>query len=106
MIVLKTTYDETERRTSPALLLKQELFQQLFDDRTTRIEWYGPLMDWHRHWSNETTVRTLYGLHQYRWPWLGFAVRQRRHLRSSGLIGPTNLSRQTVGCPMSCRAAR
>jgi hypothetical protein len=82
-IVLKTTYDESEKKTSPALLLKEEMLQELFQDgRTARIEWYGPLMDWHRRWSDETTVRALYGAHQYRWSWIGRAVQQRRRLRS------------------------
>lgn len=83
VVVLKTTYDETERKMSPALLLKQEMLQQLFQDgRTARIEWYGPVMDWHRHWSEEKTIRAMYGVRQYRWSWLRYAVQQRRRLRS------------------------
>lgn len=83
VIVLKTTYDETENRFSPALLLKEEMLQEFFkDERITRVEWYGPLMDWHRRWSDETTIRTLYGARRYRWPWLGLAVEQRRRLRA------------------------
>lgn len=82
VIVLKTTYDETENSFSPALLLKEEMLQEFFkDERTTRVEWYGPLMDWHRRWSDETTIRTLHGVRRYRWSWLGVAVRQRRRLR-------------------------
>lgn len=87
VIVLKTTYDETEHRFSPALLLKEEMLQEFFkDERITRVEWYGPLMDWHRRWSDETTIRTLYGVRRYRWSLLGVAVQQRRRLRVSGLM--------------------
>lgn len=83
VVVLKTTYDETENKLSPALLLKEEMLQEFFkDERTTRVEWYGPLMDWHRRWSDQTTIRALYDARWYRWSWLGSLVRERRRLQA------------------------
>lgn len=68
IIILKTTYDESvSNGTSPAFLMRQESFKQLFDEgRLERIEFYGKLMDWHTKWSEE--VRTMYHINCYRWP--------------------------------------
>jgi CelD/BcsL family acetyltransferase involved in cellulose biosynthesis len=75
-IVLKTTYDESEKDTSPAMLMRQELFQQLFAASTwRRIEFYGRVMEWHRRWSDE--VRVMYHTTYYRWPWLAALMRRR-----------------------------
>lgn len=68
-IVLKTTYDESERTTSPAHLMRYSAFQPIFDQRQfDRIEFYGRAMDWHTKWSNE--IRTMYHVNVYRWPFL------------------------------------
>lgn len=69
MIILKTTYDESIRDTSPAFLMRYEYFPQLFAEaRLKRIEFYGKLMEWHTRWSDE--VRTLYHVNVYRWGFL------------------------------------
>lgn len=61
LIVLKTTYDEAQDTTSPALLMRQEAFQQLFAEAgMRRIEFYGKVMEWHTKWSEE--IRTMYHL--------------------------------------------
>lgn len=66
LIVLKTTYDETIKDSSPASLLRQEYFRKIFDEaRIRRIEFYGKVMDWHTKWTDE--VRTLYHVNFYRW---------------------------------------
>jgi CelD/BcsL family acetyltransferase involved in cellulose biosynthesis len=67
LTILKTTYDETiDKTTSPAFLMRQEAFTQLFDERQARrIEFYGKLMEWHTRWSEE--VRTMYHVNYYRW---------------------------------------
>jgi GNAT acetyltransferase-like protein len=69
LIILKTTHDESIKTFSPAFLMRQEAFRNLFDEgRTKRIEFYGKLMDWHTKWSDE--VRTMYHVNYYRWPFL------------------------------------
>ena len=70
IIILKTTYDEAvSQGTSPAFLMRQELFNQIFaEGRLKRIEFYGKLMDWHTKWSEET--RRMYHVNCYRWPLL------------------------------------
>lgn len=68
IIILKTAYDESiENATSPALLMRQEIFKQLFDDRgLERIEFYGRVMEWHTKWTHE--FRTLYHVNYHRFP--------------------------------------
>jgi hypothetical protein len=66
-VILKTTYDESERTTSPAHLMRHIAFKPIFDERRyRRIEFYGRVMDWHTKWSNE--IRTMYHVNFYRWP--------------------------------------
>lgn len=66
LIILKTTYDETHQRTSPALLMRKEYFEHVFDHgKFKAIEFYGKVMEWHTKWSNE--FRTLYHLNYYRY---------------------------------------
>ena len=67
IVILKTTYDESiGNMTSPALLMRQEAFAQLFaEPRLQRIEFFGKIMEWHVRWSNES--RTMYHLNLYRW---------------------------------------
>jgi CelD/BcsL family acetyltransferase involved in cellulose biosynthesis len=66
LIILKTTYDESIKDgTSPAFLLRQEQFKELFDEARLRsIEFYGKVMDWHLKWTEE--VRTMYHVNHYR----------------------------------------
>lgn len=65
MVILKTTYDESIRTSSPALLMRQDYFQPLFDQRRIeRIEFYGRVMDWHTKWSDE--IRSMYHINAYR----------------------------------------
>lgn len=58
-VILKTTYDENIKTSSPAFLMRQDIFRQLFDDKQVKsIEFYGKVMDWHTKWSDQ--VRTIY----------------------------------------------
>ncbi|MCI0667217.1 MAG: GNAT family N-acetyltransferase [Methylococcaceae bacterium] len=67
--ILKTTHDETQTGTSPAMLMRQEAFEQVFNQGGfTRIEFYGRLMDWHTKWTDD--IRQMYHLTYYRWPFL------------------------------------
>jgi len=67
LIILKTTYDESWKHSfSPAFLMREEEFKQIFDEnKIKRIEFYGRVMDWHTKWSNE--IRMLYHINSYRW---------------------------------------
>ena len=64
-VILKTAYDETNRQLSPASLMRQEIFRQLFaEGRIERVEFYGRVMEWHTRWTD--TVRTLFHVNVYR----------------------------------------
>lgn len=67
IVVLKTTYDESVPKTfSPALLMREDAVRALFEcPGTSRIEFYGKVMEWHTRWTEE--VRTLYHVNHYRW---------------------------------------
>jgi CelD/BcsL family acetyltransferase involved in cellulose biosynthesis len=67
LIILKTTYDEAYKAVSPAFLMREEAFRQIFDSKEVeRIEFYGKVMEWHTRWTDE--VRTMYHINRYRWP--------------------------------------
>lgn len=69
LIILKTTYDESIRDTSPAFLMRRDYFPTLFaEQRLQRVEFYGKLMAWHGRWSDE--IRTIYHSNIYRWNFL------------------------------------
>lgn len=64
-VVLKTAYDESHRQLSPASLMRQESFRQIFaSDRLERVEFYGRVMEWHTRWTDQT--RTLFHVNMYR----------------------------------------
>jgi CelD/BcsL family acetyltransferase involved in cellulose biosynthesis len=69
IVILKTTYDEAAADYSPAMLMHQELFQELFKSgEFKRIEFYGKVMEWHLRWTEDK--RTMYHINCYRWSWL------------------------------------
>lgn len=67
LILLKTSFDETVADgTSPALLMRQEAFRELFEtQRLNRVEFYGRVNEGHMRWTDE--VRTMYHVNAYRW---------------------------------------
>ena len=65
-VILKTSYDETIPNLSPALLMREEYFRDIFASGLRRIEFYGRVMDWHTKWSDE--IRTMYHINCYRSP--------------------------------------
>lgn len=66
LIILKTTYDETIEGSSPAMLMRQDMFQQVFEHESfRRIEFYGKVMDWHTKWSDD--IRIMYHINYYPW---------------------------------------
>lgn len=79
LVVLKTSFDPEFRNLSPAFLLRQEAFRQVFDEgRIRRIEFYGRLMEWHTRWTDKS--RMLYHANVYRWAWVPQAKQQLRRL--------------------------
>ena len=69
MVVLKTAHDPSHKGTSPAQLMRYEIFRRAFEGgKIRRIEFYGPVMDWHTRWTED--VRTIYHANCYRWSWM------------------------------------
>lgn len=65
IVILKTTYDESYKQVSPSTLMRQDEFQQLFDEaKFQRIEFYGKVMEWHTRWT--LNARTVYHANAYR----------------------------------------
>ncbi len=66
MVILKTAFDPEYRQVSPAFLMRQEAFRDVFGQgRVRRIEFYGRMMEWHTRWTEHS--RTLYHVNLYRW---------------------------------------
>ena len=64
-VILKTAYQESDRQLSPASLMREETFRQVFTEgRIKRIEFYGRVMEWHTRWTDK--VRTLFHVNLYR----------------------------------------
>lgn len=64
IVILKTTYDETIKISSPAMLMRQDAFEALFAEKPVeRIEFYGKVMEWHTKWSED--IRTLFHATHY-----------------------------------------
>jgi len=77
LVILKTTYDETEKTTSPAILMRQDAFESIFSEPAIKqIEFYGRVMDWHTKWSDE--IRVMYHVNYYRWSLLELLHRYRQ----------------------------
>lgn len=65
IVILKTTYDESYKAVSPSTLMRQDEFQQLFEEQKfKRIEFYGKVMEWHTRWTDH--ARALYHANAYR----------------------------------------
>ncbi|TCO80461.1 acetyltransferase (GNAT) family protein [Plasticicumulans lactativorans] len=59
LVVLKTTYDETIKTSSPAMLMRRAYFEKIFKEgHISRIEFYGRVMEWHTRLTDDT--RRLY----------------------------------------------
>ncbi|MDH5665133.1 MAG: GNAT family N-acetyltransferase [Nitrosopumilus sp.] len=71
IIILKTTYNEEFKSSSPAMLMRQESFEAIFENKTyQKIEFYGKVMEWHKRWTDE--IRTMYHLNFYCSPLASF----------------------------------
>ncbi|AKH19703.1 GNAT family N-acetyltransferase [Sedimenticola thiotaurini] len=57
LVILKTTYNESISTSSPAFLMRQDSFQEIFDsERIKTIEFYGKMMEWHTKWSHDSRI--------------------------------------------------
>ena len=84
MIVLRTSFDEGEKFTSPGQLMHHAMLQALFErGRFRTIEFYGAAMNWERQWTDE--ARVMYHLNVYRSPWLAMAHEFLAKWKKSGL---------------------
>lgn len=69
LIILKTTYDETQSKLSPAMLMHEDILKEVFRAQIfTRIEFYGRVMEWHLRLTDDK--RQLYHINYYRAKWL------------------------------------
>lgn len=77
VLSLKITYDESQKKSSPSLLLRHETFKQIWP-HTDVIEYYGEEKGWHG-WADDQ--RRMYHLNAFRAPWvqaLRACVRRRK----------------------------
>jgi CelD/BcsL family acetyltransferase involved in cellulose biosynthesis len=96
LVILKTAFDASQRTVSPAFLLNQEAFQQVFDEgRVARIEFYGRQMEWHTRWTEQ--ARTLYHLNVDRWSWLPALQRLLRRQPAAAASTPTQAAAPAAG---------
>ena len=87
LVVLKTAFDPEYRSVSPAFLMRQDAFRQVFDEgRLRRIEFYGRLMEWHTRWTEQS--RTLYHANVYRWSVIPLLRSRVRRLLAHGQKAP------------------
>jgi CelD/BcsL family acetyltransferase involved in cellulose biosynthesis len=93
LVILKTTYDESLRPLSPALLLHEDQLREIFsDDAYERVEYYGRVMEWHTRWTDRR--RTLFHTTVFRWPWVKRLAQWRR--RSAAAPEPTAPASESV----------
>jgi CelD/BcsL family acetyltransferase involved in cellulose biosynthesis len=66
LLILKTTYDESQVTTSPTMLMRREMFEAFHHEGCiSRVEFYGSLMGWHTKWTEE--IRQMYHVNVFRW---------------------------------------
>jgi Acetyltransferase (GNAT) domain len=65
LVVLKTAYDETIPQISPALLMRQKIVENLYEDRSIKVvEFYGRVLDWHMKWTDQ--ARSMFHINCFR----------------------------------------
>lgn len=94
IVILKTTYDEDFRDFSPAFLMREIAFQELFSSQQCkRIEFYGKVMDWHLRWTDE--VRTMYHGTYFRYPGMLKTWQKMKTLRRVSSPGESTASHES-----------
>lgn len=69
LYIMKTTYDEKQKDTSPTQLMRKEYLEGFFNDKTViNIESYGHVKNWHQHVAQH--IRPIFIINIYRWPFL------------------------------------
>lgn len=94
LVILKTAYDGANKSLSPAFLMREEQFVQLFDEgRIGRIEFFGKLMEWHTRWTDNQ--RTLYHANVFRHAWLSKLLALRSRVRNTSAAATGTLAAET-----------
>lgn len=95
LVILKTSYDASNKSFSPAFLMREEQFQQLFaEKRIRRVEFFGKLMEWHTRWTDD--ARTLYHANAFRFAWLNKLLALRQCARHKSVAEAESLASETV----------
>jgi hypothetical protein len=69
MVLLKTAYDETLDKFSPAVLMHEDILRELYGQgRVKVVELYGRVTEWEARWTQE--IRTLYHINLFRHGWV------------------------------------
>ena len=85
LVILKTSYDGSDKSISPAFLMREEQFRRLFEaGRLRRIEFFGKIMEWHTRWSDNS--RTLFHCNSYRHALLPQLLALRQRLRGARIL--------------------
>lgn len=93
LVVLKTTYDEAIKTSSPAMLMRRAYFEDIFKEGGIRcIEFYGRVMEWHTRLTDDT--RRLYHVTHITMPRVATALQWLRSKRSSNTVTVSNLDRE------------
>jgi hypothetical protein len=65
LVVLKTAYDESVEKLSPALLMRRAILSEVYGARNVKvIEFYGKVRNWHTQWTSET--RNMFHVNVFR----------------------------------------
>lgn len=69
LYIMKTTYDEEQKDTSPTQLMRKEYIEIFFDQKNIKsIESYGHIKSWHKYIAQH--IRPIFITNVYRWVWL------------------------------------
>jgi len=80
LYILKTTYNETIKGTSPAHIMRFEFYEKaIASGLLERVEFYGPLKDWHKKWTDNS--RIIFHTNIYRNAYMAWAHRMVKAIR-------------------------
>lgn len=85
LVVLKTTYDEAIKTSSPAMLMRRAYFEDIFKEGDIkRVEFYGRVMEWHNRLTDDT--RQMYHITYQAIPYITMALHWLRGSRDKGNV--------------------
>ncbi len=69
LYIMKTTYDEEQKNTSPTQLMRREYLETFFNNKkVVTVESYGRVKNWHQYVAQR--FRPIFITNIYRWPFL------------------------------------